>query len=71
MNRGGEPAKIALGLLKLTLPAEPSATTSAAVKAAGLPGEALTDTQIQRLADCMPHSSIPDAIATIVDSWHD
>jgi hypothetical protein len=35
------------------------------------PGEALTDTQIQRLADCIPHSSIHDAIATLVDSWHD
>ncbi|WP_186244518.1 hypothetical protein [Mycobacterium simulans] len=34
-------------------------------------GQPLTDSAIERLGDCIPHSSIPDTIGTIVDSWHD
>lgn len=32
-------------------------------------GRTLTPDEVRRLARCIPHSSIPQAIATIVGSW--
>lgn len=32
-------------------------------------GRHLADYEIERLAKAIPHSSIPDAIGTIVDGW--
>lgn len=34
-------------------------------------GRSLTDDEMERLDECIPHSSIPDAIDTIVDSFAD
>jgi hypothetical protein len=34
-------------------------------------GSRLTDAEYERLAKAIPHSSIPDAIDTIVTSWRD
>lgn len=34
-------------------------------------GYPLTDEEISRLDECIPHSSIPDAVSTIVDSLRD
>lgn len=32
-------------------------------------GRALSDEEVERLTEAIAHSSIPDAIGTIVDSW--
>lgn len=34
-------------------------------------GRTLTDDEVERLEECIPNSSIPDAIGTIVSSWED
>jgi hypothetical protein len=34
-------------------------------------GRKLTGAEIERLAACVPFSSIPEAIQTIVDSWEE
>lgn len=42
-----------------------------AEQASSWAGRALTADEIDRLAEAIPHSSIPDAIDTITRSWQD
>ena len=73
MNRGGEPAKIALGLLKLTVPAEVIITFDLA----GFPDDALKEYSIRSLhpddflldqLDLYPDAT-KAAIRGMLESW--
>ena len=60
---------VAASLVLAVLDQEKEPTLITGEQAAEWAGRSLSVDELDRLSDCIPFSSIPDAIGTVVDSW--